>query len=285
MPARRVIDMRMHDGSRHFGSLPETYDPAVPQWEVLRDAVGKLAGAQLSGFVTDHVTEAWIDFTFAAQRFSINNQQGEWWFFAADPTTSELLLHEVLDHFEARLDPVPVPVPDGYTIGRARVDELAALPGIEDAAGVIFPKEDQQESVGGGLSPEFFLASATAGQLWVARTIAAPQPVGFAAATIVDACAHLHEIDVLPAHGRRGLGRALVGYVIEWARRSGYPSVTLTTFRHIAFNGPFYRSAGFVELADAELDPELAALRAAEGARGLDLTKRCAMRHSLGRDG
>jgi hypothetical protein len=81
----RLIDMRMHDGSRHFGGLPETYDVAWPQWHRLRGHVTELVGATLRGFVTDDVTEAWIDFEFRGQAFSINNQHG--WFCARAPAS------------------------------------------------------------------------------------------------------------------------------------------------------------------------------------------------------
>jgi hypothetical protein len=103
--SKRIIDMRMHDGSRHFGGLPETYDVERPQWYAVRDHVGRLEGAQLTGFVTDDVTEAWIDFRLQGHAFSLNNQHGEWWFFVSDPACPDTLLEHVLDHFEALLGP------------------------------------------------------------------------------------------------------------------------------------------------------------------------------------
>lgn len=102
---RQLLDMRMADGSRYFGGLPETYDAARPQWYALRDRVTALSGAELRGFVTDDVTEAWIDFDLEGHRFSINDQHGEWWFFVADPQCPGPLLERVLDWFEAVLDP------------------------------------------------------------------------------------------------------------------------------------------------------------------------------------
>lgn len=48
-----------------------------------------------------------------------------------------------------------------------------------------------------------------------------------------------------PEHGRRGIGGALVGSVCDWARASGIASVTLTTYREIPWNEPFYRRLGF----------------------------------------
>jgi hypothetical protein len=44
--------------------------------------------------------------------------------------------------------------------------------------------------------------------------------------------------------------------------------VTLTTYADVPWNGPWYARHGFAELA--ELTPELARLRAAERAAGLD---------------
>jgi hypothetical protein len=102
---RRLFDTRMADGSRHFGDLPETYDAARPEWHRIRDAVPHLAGAELTGFVTDDVTEAWIDFAFRGHAFSINDQHGDWWFFVRDPSCPDDVLLEVLDHFEAVLSP------------------------------------------------------------------------------------------------------------------------------------------------------------------------------------
>lgn len=101
----RIFDLRMADGSRHFGALPETYDPVRPQWHALRDRVGELAGAELVGFVTDDVTEAWIDFEYRGHRFGINDQQGQWWFFVHDPACAEEILTQVLDHFAVVLGP------------------------------------------------------------------------------------------------------------------------------------------------------------------------------------
>ena len=101
----QLIDLRMHDGSRHFGGFPER-GFAEPDWFLLRDAIATLPGAVATGFVTDHVTEAWIDFTCGGHTFSLNNQCGEWWCFVQDPGAPDALLRSVLVHFAAVLRPV-----------------------------------------------------------------------------------------------------------------------------------------------------------------------------------
>lgn len=74
-------------------------------------------------------------------------------------------------------------------------------------------------------------------------------PVGFALVEMLTGNEpHLEEIDVHPAHGRRGVGSALVRTVCEWATRSGFRDITLTTFRDVAWNMPFYARLGFAEL-------------------------------------
>ena len=96
---RPLINLLMHDGSRHFGDLPQTV-----LWYAVRDHVAQLPGAVLTGFVTDDVTEAWIDFTYHSHAFSINDQLGEYWFFVNDPACPETILSEVLDHFAGLLE-------------------------------------------------------------------------------------------------------------------------------------------------------------------------------------
>ena len=69
--------------------------------------------------------------------------------------------------------------------------------------------------------------------------------IGFAVAWVVDGEGHLDELAVVPAHGRRGVGRALVDEVVAWTVAQGLPSITLTTFRDVPWNGPYYEKLGF----------------------------------------
>ncbi|HNO78419.1 MAG TPA: hypothetical protein PKN33_10205 [Phycisphaerae bacterium] len=90
----RLLNHIAHDGSRQFGELWQNV-----LWYEVRDHVEKLTGAKLTDFVTDHVTQAWIDFAFRDHEFSINDQFGEYWFFVTDPKCPDEILLEVLDHF------------------------------------------------------------------------------------------------------------------------------------------------------------------------------------------
>jgi hypothetical protein len=90
-----LLNMTMHDGSRHFGELPLRAD-----WYQVRDHVLHLPGASLTKFLYDDVTEAWIDFAYEDNAFTINDQLGAYWFFVANPACPERLLRTVLDHFE-----------------------------------------------------------------------------------------------------------------------------------------------------------------------------------------
>lgn len=105
--------------------------------------------------------------------------------------------------------------------------------------------------------------------------------MGFAVATIIDEAAHLEEVSVHPKHGRRGLGTRLVQAVCDWAEESGYPAVTLSTFRDIPWNAPFYARIGFRTMAEEELGPGLLAVRAHETEDGLIMQQRVFMRRRL----
>jgi hypothetical protein len=85
----------MRDGSSHFGDLPQTI-----LWYELRDHIKKLNGAEITDFITDGVTEAWIDFSYRGHHFSVNDQFGTYWFFVNDRTCPYEILEEVLSHCE-----------------------------------------------------------------------------------------------------------------------------------------------------------------------------------------
>lgn len=164
-----------------------------------------------------------------------------------------------------------------YAIAPARLDDLACIPAIELAAAALLA----------GHAPASVLAETTSeaelnarwfeGHLWTARTD--DELVGFAYIKLLEpAVAHLDEIDVHPAHGRRGVGTQLVRTVCRWAAESGFHAVTLRTFRAVPWNMPFYSKLGFEELHDAKLSAALRAVVDDEVRRGLDPDRRVTMR-------
>ncbi len=150
------------------------------------------------------------------------------------------------------------------------------MPAIELAAATLL-RGHAPESVLRETTDERELAAAQAdGRLWVA--LSDDVPVGFAIVEVLGhTLAHLEEIDVHPDHGRRGLGRRLVAAVCEWASSRGYSQVTLTTFRDVAWNMPFYARLGFEIVEASDLPMEVAAIVADETRRGLDAGRRVVM--------
>ena len=165
-----------------------------------------------------------------------------------------------------------------YRIVPARTQDLSTLAAIEVAAAALL-RGHAPESVLNEVSDEADLLEAqTAGRLWVA--LADDVPVGFALVEMLAPdCPHLEEMSVHPAHGRRGVGTALLRAVCAWAARSGHSAITLTTFRDVAWNMPFYAQAGFEEMPRHELTAELIAIVADEAERGLDPQRRVMMRY------
>src|SRR5262245_26078200 len=132
-----------------------------------------------------------------------------------------------------------------YVIELAWPQHLQALPEIEQQAATLFRGWNVPMSVIEEVTPiEEFRAAQEAGLLWVALS-PQHQPVGFALVELRDTSPHLEEIDVHPLHGRRGIGTALVNRVCAWAQAQGYSGITLTTYRDIPWNGPFYARLGF----------------------------------------
>jgi hypothetical protein len=67
----------------------------------------------------------------------------------------------------------------------------------------------------------------------------------------------------------------------RWAAARGDDAVTLSTFRDLGWNGPFYERLGFRVLGEVELTPGLAAVRAHEVDLGLDVDARVVMRREV----
>ena len=63
----------------------------------------------------------------------------------------------------------------------------------------------------------------------------------------------------MPEHMRKGVGSRLIETVCRWARDAGHAKITLSTFRDVPWNRPFYESRGF-QVVDAQ-HPDAAAPR------------------------
>ncbi|WP_427196552.1 GNAT family N-acetyltransferase [Morganella morganii] len=87
---------------------------------------------------------------------------------------------------------------------------------------------------------------------------------------------HIDELSVSAAHQRQGLGRQLIERVQNVAIARGCASVTLTTFRDVAWNRPYYEHLGF-EVCDVSRAPALEAVMLKEAEYGLQFCDRCSM--------
>lgn len=106
--------------------------------------------------------------------------------------------------------------------------------------------------------------------------------VGFALAGAVDADAHLFEIDVLPEHGRRGIGGALLESICAEAAARGHQAISLVTLRDVPWNAPFYAKHGFVEFDETAWGEQLRGLVGRERLLGFPVELRVTMRRMLG---
>lgn len=167
-----------------------------------------------------------------------------------------------------------------YEITAALPHHLDALPAIELSAATLLTGHAPEAVLQETTPASVFLNAREHGRLWVA--LVDQLPVGFAHVEMLAVdLPHLQEMDVLPHHGRRGVGTALLRAVVDWALRCGYQEITLTTFRAVPWNMPFYSRLGFEEIPADELRPHLRAIVQDEADRGLDPAKRVAMRYRV----
>ena len=164
-----------------------------------------------------------------------------------------------------------------WSIRAPRTDELELVREVERAAGLLFGSVGMHEiAEHEPPSVEELAAYQRADRIWV--LVHDDVVAGYALADVVDGAAHLAQLSVQPTRGRQGFGTALLTHVCDWARRRGLAAVTLTTFEHVPWNGPYYAERGFRALADDEIGPELEHLREEEAAHGLDPDLRVCMR-------
>ena len=128
-------------------------------------------------------------------------------------------------------------------------------------------------------SAETFADYAQAERSWVA--VEEEKPVGFILVSVVDSHAHIDEVDVLPAFGRRGIGRALIDMTCIWAKEQGLTAITLSTQSNVPWNLPYYQKLGFEVMPSAEWTPAYHRIREVESAAGFPMSERILMKMTL----
>lgn len=118
--------------------------------------------------------------------------------------------------------------------------------------------------------------AAEAERLWV--TEVGSEVAGYISAEVLDGNAHVAQVSVAPAYAGRALGRAMIEFLEDWGRAASRPATTLTTFRDVPWNGPYYLRLGYRVLREDDIGPELASTMAHEASLpGIEASLRCAM--------
>ncbi|AQZ65821.1 probable acetyltransferase [[Actinomadura] parvosata subsp. kistnae] len=151
----------------------------------------------------------------------------------------------------------------------AEKSELPGLAAVEVAAdglfeqvGIVFPPGTTQiEEVS---DPGVVLVEGT-------------PPDGFALIGWVDGNLHLEQLAVRPDRMRQGIGGRLMAAVIDHAGAAGAPAVTLTTFRDVPWNAPWYERHGFTVMPEQEWGPQLRELVRRERELGIEVAPRVVM--------
>ncbi|WP_169711715.1 GNAT family N-acetyltransferase [Henriciella litoralis] len=101
-----------------------------------------------------------------------------------------------------------------------------------------------KDALGDHVSADAINAAIDRGLMKVA-VVESGDVAGFLMASIQDGDLYIDQISVSPDFGRRGIGTALMKTAEDMATNLGINSILLSTFRDLAWNGPFYASLGY----------------------------------------
>ncbi|MEM7493580.1 MAG: GNAT family N-acetyltransferase [Pseudomonadota bacterium] len=172
-------------------------------------------------------------------------------------------------------------LPEGYFLSLGEVGDIPALIAVDKAASALFAPTGlvESEALDDHVPAEIFEQAMAVGDV-VAAYNRHGWPVGFAIFSVRGNGLYLDQVSVHPDHGKQGLGRILVYAVIAEAEARRLSHVSLSTFRDLRWNGPFYASMGFVEMDRSDMEPYMLEIEDAQ--RGhMDVSARCFMRRKV----
>ena len=158
--------------------------------------------------------------------------------------------------------------------------DLAAVQEIERAAGELFRTVGMAEIADDEpIGAVEFAAFVADGGAWLSVDDH-DRPVAYLLVERLDDAAHIEQVTVHPSVARHGIGAQLIARAALWAEERELSAVTLTTFRDVAWNAPYYARLGFEAIDPDEIGPGLRRRRQHEAEAGLTHWPRVAMRRS-----
>ena len=174
-------------------------------------------------------------------------------------------------------------LPEDFEIGLAIEADIPAMIWADKAASKLFEPTGliEPEGLGDHVPSSVFVDEIPNETVFAARRNDG-HAVGFAITRPRGKGLYLDQVSVHPDYGRNGIGRALVLRVLREAEARRLPHVSLSTFRDLAWNGPFYASMGFAELPREKYESYMYEIEDAQR-KYMDVGKRCFMRRRVRR--
>ncbi len=172
-------------------------------------------------------------------------------------------------------------LPEEYAITDVTEEDIPALVAVDRAAAGLFEQTGliSAEALSDTIPHAAFAEAIKAGHVIVARHIEG-FAVGFTLTSLRGNGLYLDQISVHPDHGQRGIGTELMMHVLQDAEDRKLPYVTLSTFRDLPWNAPFYAALGFREIHRNKFDDFMFEVEEAQRPL-MDVAARCFMRRRV----
>jgi len=172
-------------------------------------------------------------------------------------------------------------LPEEYVITDVTEDDIPALVAADRAASMLFEDTGliSPEALTDTIPHDAFAEAIKAEHVIVARHIEG-YAVGFTLTSLRGKGLYLDQISVHPEHGQCGIGTELMMHLLQDAEDRKLPYVTLSTFRDLPWNAPFYASMGFREIHRNKFDEFMFEIEEAQRPL-MDVAARCFMRRRV----
>ncbi|CAG8961625.1 hypothetical protein HYFRA_00006161 [Hymenoscyphus fraxineus] len=169
-----------------------------------------------------------------------------------------------------------------FGIRSARSSDIPLLDRVERSAAEVFRTVDLDTLADRPTLDIHTLAVMTrSNHLWIAVNDW-DQPIGFLGGESMHGNFHITEISVARDFQGRGIGKALMRTMMEQVQSEGYKFITLTTFKDVPWNGPWYQKLGFKEVSPRAMKKQYSEILKEEAqSAGVDPDRRCIMRKLL----